>query len=404
MINEERKHLPELDSIRAIASILVIFTHWQLPKFELQVGWIGVNLFFVLSGYLITNILISDKHKSIGSFLKYFYLKRVLRIFPLYFGYIFLCILVTTGLYFTVMFHKTAVSEINNAFPNLTMLGTFTYNYYYFAKEVFHLGVNPSSAFIQHLWSISLEEQFYLIFPFIVWFLNARYLKIVVIAIIIGCPLARLCYGLYVNGTANMDSFMAGEMMYKSLFFQADALAVGALLALVKIDNRKCVIAMFIASIVVLVAFSLTNLYYLRLGNPRFPGKSFGLNYPAYWIMDHSGLKILDLRYAYFYTLINFASACLILCGINGISFKILDNRFLRFIGKISFGTYVYQGVLNFFFMGVFYKMLLSKGFLGNIWQELIYFIIYFITLIGVSFVSFEFFEKRILALKHKLH
>ena len=79
------KHIKTLDGLRGIAVILVILAHGLI----INCGWLGVQLFFVLSGYLITKILLNDTNYTVGFYLKRFYWRRALRIFPIYFLYLF---------------------------------------------------------------------------------------------------------------------------------------------------------------------------------------------------------------------------------------------------------------------------------------------------------------------------
>src|SRR5471030_1408176 len=99
---EKLDYLPGLDGIRALAAFLVIFTHWPNNSISLKFGWIGVNIFFVLSGFLITRILVHEKYRKFKPYLYNFFLKRVLRIFPVY--YLFFCVtaLIILSLYYFV--------------------------------------------------------------------------------------------------------------------------------------------------------------------------------------------------------------------------------------------------------------------------------------------------------------
>ena len=110
------KYIKALDGLRALAILLVMLFHFY---FLLEVGWIGVQLFFVLSGYLITSILLNSKTDQLGDYLKRFYWRRSLRIFPLYYLYL----IAIAVLYLAV--HIPA--DFTNKIPYLVF---YNYNHY----------------------------------------------------------------------------------------------------------------------------------------------------------------------------------------------------------------------------------------------------------------------------------
>ena len=152
-------YYPELDVLRFIAFLLVfihnsspILINTFLDRFA-EYTWFGVDLFFCLSAYLITKILVTEYQRN-GSFnFRNFYMRRILRIWPLYFFYIALASLIV------ILSEGWSV----NLLKHIAALATFTFNLAYFGLLPF-----PLLIFI-HLWSISYEEQFYAIIP---WFLR----------------------------------------------------------------------------------------------------------------------------------------------------------------------------------------------------------------------------------------
>ncbi|MET3979712.1 peptidoglycan/LPS O-acetylase OafA/YrhL [Mucilaginibacter sp. UYP25] len=167
------KHIKELDGVRGIAVTLVIIEHW-FPKSsflnKLPNGAIGVSIFFVLSGFLISRILfetrveIQEAQQSAWQVIKNFYLRRALRIFPIY----YLCLAI---LY---IFEAGTSQEVRG--PILYFI-TFTQNFYFF-----HIDFWPG--ILSHLWSLAVEEQFYLCWPFLMLFVNKRYLLAVIVLVI----------------------------------------------------------------------------------------------------------------------------------------------------------------------------------------------------------------------------
>ncbi len=203
-------HVLELDGFRAIAVWLVLFDHmvdgWPLPKQAvswipalpwqiISHGWLGVDLFFVLSGFLITGILLDSRGGE--NYFRNFYGRRALRIIPLYFTCIAIMYLGYGGSYFllSLLFLANFAPAFNVATPH--------------GPGVF--------------WSLSIEEHFYLLWPLAVRFLNRKALLIVAITIVVGSPVLRwwaMGQGLSFGG------------IYQYSFYRSDGLALGACLAM----------------------------------------------------------------------------------------------------------------------------------------------------------------------------
>lgn len=205
--------IPELDSFRAIAVLMVLLSHcvygwpippesisWipRLPLVFLSHGWLGVDLFFILSGFLITGLLIDARQQS--GYFRNFYARRVLRIVPLY----FVCIL------FMYWAYRGYASYFG---LSLLFLANFST---YFGVAVPH---GPGV-----FWSLAVEEHFYLIWPLLIRYLSRRVLLWLSLSIVVASPVLR---GLGVF--AGMD--VEGEVYVYSVF-RFDGLALGALLAI----------------------------------------------------------------------------------------------------------------------------------------------------------------------------
>jgi peptidoglycan/LPS O-acetylase OafA/YrhL len=174
------RKLQSLDGLRAIA-IIVVFVHhigdlipvWSAPSFYFQwylsQGWLGVDLFFVLSGFLITGILIDTREAK--NYFSGFYARRVLRIFPLYYGALI-------GIIVLVQFlgrsHTSAAAEITRVVP----LPEDRWTYFCFLTNWIGLWKAQWDAnfgsILAHFWSLAVEEQFYFFWPFLVWILRPR--------------------------------------------------------------------------------------------------------------------------------------------------------------------------------------------------------------------------------------
>ncbi|HTY41268.1 MAG TPA: acyltransferase [Thermoanaerobaculia bacterium] len=212
--------IPELDGVRGVAILLVLLFHFQgarppgFPKlltYPMILGWSGVDLFFVLSGFLITRILISTRRAA--NYFSAFYARRVLRIFPLYFVAVFL-------------FFRVALPLAARCGWDLqTDPGLEPWFW-------FHLSNGPSSFGrdarpLSHFWSLSIEEQFYLVWPAVVRAVSPRWLG----AVCAGA--AALAGGLRVAAAARG---VTPEALHRLTFFRMDALALGGLVAWIAVD------------------------------------------------------------------------------------------------------------------------------------------------------------------------
>ncbi len=209
--NRGNPHVPGLDGIRGLAVLLVFVFHvfqaeptpgglaarlgYQLTRF----GQTGVDLFFVLSGFLITGILYDARGSR--SYYRNFYARRVLRIFPLYFGFAFLIIEVLPRL-----------AGIRGTDLTWTALGTFSAN--------FAMTAGVRGGLLGHFWSLAIEEQFYLLWPFVVAFFDRKsLLRICAVGI------ALAACGRWIVESRGISSFMVTPC-------RMDQLLVGSFLAL----------------------------------------------------------------------------------------------------------------------------------------------------------------------------
>lgn len=394
-------HLPGLDGIRALAAFLVIFTHWPNASISLKFGWIGVNIFFVLSGFLITRILLHEKErKSFKPYLFNFFYKRVLRIFPIYYLFFFitaLIILLTYNFVPQLAHEQTLISGVNAVKNDAPFYLTYTYNFRLNLSYFFHWGTYPNQ-FLGHLWSLAVEEQFYLIFPFIVYFSSAKTLKRIVIGILIVCPLIRL-WGALIGAHLVSNRYWLGELMYSNTFCQADALAAGAALAIFDIKIRFPYRNFFVVTVVFLVV-GLTCLFFLRrAGYFLVEGKSLGFDFPGFWFDEKTPWFFINIRAFYQYSLVNLLAVVLIApATIKKPLFpKIFDWKPVSYLGKISYGIYLFHNPFIAFFM-------LGATFFGgwftitaNPFIHIGLFALYLVVVISLAHISYQFFERKII-------
>ena len=222
MIKEQTK-LYGLDHLRAVAIILVLLFHYQLwfshpdwTNWFLQIGWTGVDLFFVLSGFLISTQLFAQIKKGKQVSIKEFYIKRFFRIIPIYFFFI--------AIYFSFPFFRE-----KEALPPLWKFITFTQN---FGTDTSKFGT------FSHVWSLCVEEHFYLFFPFILIFLLKKNLfsksyRILIVLFLLGFVIRYSLWQFFFkpNELAIQTRSNWVKIIYAPTYNRLDGLLVGVSIA-----------------------------------------------------------------------------------------------------------------------------------------------------------------------------
>ena len=361
------KYIKGLDGLRAFAFLLVFFFHAHFGYF----GWVGVQLFFVLSGFLITGILLDMKRDlpTAGYFIK-FYGRRFLRIFPLYYLYLFL----VAQLAHYLFEHKIRSAYVSMFWEQFPYALVYAYNFF-MATSKFVL----TSQFVTHLWSLAVEEQFYIFWPLVVFLTPARHLKRVFLAAIGLAPLLRLAVLIFYQQAPFEILGDPDTAVYALPFSHLDAFAIGALLNLgVSIPKAK---AQFLA---LLVGFPLLGMLtdFLSTGQWNF-NNGFGLPlllpnaYKPVW-----GYSILN----YLFMLLIYGVAR------EGWFVRVLEHAWMRYLGRISYGLYVYHYIILWLTTEVVFPELPPLPGAA----------IALPLTILVASVSFRFFEKPITDLKDR--
>ena len=152
----------DINGLRSIAVLSVVLYHAEIEIFK--GGWLGVDIFFVISGYLISNIIISELNEGNFSF-KNFYLRRIKRILPALFSTIFL----TLPFAYFLLTQKALEEYVDSIISSL-----FFYANYYFMNLDFYVAESTKFMPLLHTWSLAIEEQYYILFPFFAY-LTYRY-------------------------------------------------------------------------------------------------------------------------------------------------------------------------------------------------------------------------------------
>jgi peptidoglycan/LPS O-acetylase OafA/YrhL len=203
------KRIPELDAIRGLAVLMVLVHNTgRYPQLHLgfiaRNGWMGVDLFFVLSGFLITNVLLQARSER--GYFKNFYVRRCLRIWPLYYSVLFLMFVIIPIL------RPSAGKEI---FQTRSMPW---WSYLIFLQNFLVPVITKAAGALAVTWSLAVEEQFYLLWPFIVYFCSESQLRKIAVAIVLASPLLRFYLvqhhvDIYSNTCCRLDGLMAGAFL-----------------------------------------------------------------------------------------------------------------------------------------------------------------------------------------------
>lgn len=346
-------YMPQLDTLRAVAVLMVVVSHWfskeNLLNRYLPNGTIGVTLFFILSGYLITGILLRNKKAvnsgaSASTIFRNFYLRRSLRIFPIY---------------YIVLFYALAL--------NFEYIRDNFYWHFFYLSNFYFWKVNAMQGGLSHFWSLSVEEQFYLFWPALIIYIPNKRLPL----LFASGFFVSLFFRIFVS--ANTNGY-ATALMPANL----DTFCLGAVLSYSQINKMNWI-------------------SYYKQYSP-FLILVFFLVFIALNFFNIKSDSIKTFPVFYRLSLLLFLSAVIFECalGVKNQFFQVfLNNKILIYLGKISYGLYLYHNLIPYV-----YTIQLPPVF-----NTYTYYFIQFarlLVLVLISSFSWYVFERPILKFKEK--
>ncbi len=353
------RHIASLDGLRGIAVFLVFLHHYYVrrpgdPVTVLSsLGWVGVDIFFVLSGFLITGILFDTL--EIPHSMRLFFARRALRLFPIYFVMVGLALLLAKPLQMPLSWQDIPFFAYGANFCTL-------------------FGITPSfgpNLQFRHLWSLAVEEQFYLLWAPLVFLLVQR--KRIMMACAAGIAMA---IGLRAAGVF----FLTPLAVYQGLFTRMDSLLCGALLAMALRGehgdtwmNRTLLIRTFVAGVAIAaICFFLSR----SLSNERPLTQWFGYVGNDLWSVALLGMTLRPG------TLLH----------------RWMKHPWLRFLGKYSYGFYLWHQI-----PAPLFKRMMERGshLFHPLWlASTLSTTLLFLVCLGIAMISFHVVEEPFLRMK----
>ena len=376
-------HFSGLNALRFFAAYFVVLHHGEtirhkfgLPNFNdysfFQNGAIAVSFFFVLSGFLITYLLLTEIEKTETVSLRKFYWRRVLRIFPLYYLLVFIGLIAIPVL----------LSFIN--YPNTQPYDTLTGGVLFLFFGSFVVNAAFGSHFLEPLWSIGVEEYFYIIWAPLLKFFKKRPLSIIVF--VIGFKAILTLFFIFFpseNTTFNLIKEVTASLKF-------DLMAIGGLGAYAVFRNRPALEKSFFFTPIFQVLLFVLLIIRFFFNNDCVDNQGIiGFIYRGFVLTPV--VNVFTEGVLFLWLLLN--------VSINPRAFFKLQNPLLNKLGEMSYGIYMYQMLIIFAVVLAFKKIMfkmpppLSTAF---------FYVLVTIGVIGISWLSKRYFEDRFLKLKKR--
>ncbi len=347
-------NLAGLDGLRAIAILLVLFHHaWEYTGVSqfgksvtsiLKLGWVGVDIFFVLSGFLICAVLLQARGQQ--KFFSTFYFRRMFRIFPLYYACLAILGLAAVLILVSNRPLPPALSDVDKIWVNV-----------FYLTNIFMAFQGFDWAFFRPTWTLALEEQFYLIFPLLVFFLAPKKLFLTLAGIVVASPMIRL-FALEITGSQDFVALFP--------LCRFDGFAAGALCALI-VHNKTEIRTPYLLPTMLLSGF----------------GAAFLLLF-AY----RSDLTFIAFGYTSIYVF--FAGLIYIMCKFNPKSWSFLSAKPMTMVGHLSYSLYLLHMLVRGGLDG------LIKWDLTSIPIVILRMLAIVMVSLAVAHLSFRYFEQPI--------
>lgn len=372
--------IPAIDGLRATAMMMVIAFHCGL----LPAGWTGVWLFYAISGFVISRNFLTERAAGARSLPHYasFLVRRFFRIVPPYFAYIAVCCAIAFAL------------EPDKRFFELPYLLSFTENWF----KIFHLklAAEHSLSTVGHLWTISVEEQFYVFFPLIFFLTNDRrflWATIILIAlgpvfrwilsqifIAQGMPDDQVAFGVYYSSVGQFDAFLSGVML---------AIFESALRSRPRISRRLFFIALDAAALFV-ATYMVINVYAWHAHGARTFDRLV------------TGLLYGQGRELFLYSVLDLLAASVVALAIADHPWtRFLSSKPLVAAGRISYGGYLYHQLAT---IAVSHKIFRADLMVAApLSVRLSAFALVTAGALACAWVSYAVLESRTLAIGHAL-
>lgn len=348
-----QKYFHSMDGLRALSIILVILSHIGL-SYKIDYNFhalanLGVQFFFVISGFLITALLMKEKIITGKISLKKFYLRRFFRIIPVAFLYLFF-----------ILFLKF-ITHINLNFVYILTSFLFIRNYFMGSKGIDHLTT--------HYWSLSVEEQFYLIFPIILKKSLSFYIYFLLSMLILSVlttPINIYFPELSANGLFKIITIFLNSFTSISIGSLTAILIYKKIINFEKIPYRQPAITLLFIFI-----FSISS--YQFLGNTMIKGILFGI------------ILLLNLTNN----------------NITSTYYRVLNNKNIKYIGILSFSLYIWQQplTLNLNYLN---SLNFMQSFTNKLAPNILITVLSLLVLFTISYISYNFYEKRFLKIKNR--
>ena len=388
---QNKDHVLVYDGIKGLSCLVIMLVHYRFTtvNFPAMLPYIALHAFFVLSAFLITKNLFYEKERinTFGLYIKQFYIKRTLRIFPIYFLYIFLIVGFSAVLYFL---HKMPVF-LANEWRNFGWLQfTFMSNLREFIAifKGYDNYVKTAPVFV-HLWSVSLEEQFYFFIVFVVFFCNKQVLRVMCIVAIIIFPIIRI-FGYYYLLHFSNDELATTLSIAHAPFFQFDVFFYGILPNVFNLRNFKTTYKWMLISLCFLLTWATLNAFYI---SHQHGISFFEVIREDNYLYRNYGIIFID-------SIANFCVLCVVLTAswYPG-KLKFITTKFWLVIGMPSYSIYVFQFLFLIFsfFITVFFKRHLPLAL-----AEILGCLLFLVTTVFSSTLLFKFIEVPMFKLKSK--